>query len=56
MMQQLENRELIQVVGGINISGTLLNSFSNLLKTIHSLGRNFGSALRRISVNDLCSL
>lgn len=55
-MKELTKEELFSIEGGINISGTLLNSFSTLLKTINSLGRNLGSAIRRISSNKMCAL
>ncbi len=55
-MQVVGEHELIQIVGGTSISGTLINSFSTILKTISSLGRSFGSSLRRIATNSLCPL
>lgn len=55
-MQEVTTENLTQIIGGVSISGTLINSFSTLLKTITSLGRNFGSALRRISTNNICPL
>ena len=55
-MQVLGFEELLSVEGGVNISGTLLKSFSSLVDSIAELGRNFGSALRRIGTNKMCSL
>lgn len=55
-MHEVGKKELVQVVGGVSISGTLINSFSTVLKTVYSLGKSLGSALRRISANDLCPL
>lgn len=55
-MSEVGQQELIQIVGGISISGTLINSFSTVLKTIFSFGRSLGSAIRRISENTLCPL
>jgi len=55
-MKKLSNEELAMIEGGVNITGTILNSFSTLAKTIADLGRNLGSALRRISSNKMCAL
>ncbi len=55
-MQEVKNQELVQIIGGVSVSGTLINSFSTILKTISSLGRSFGSSLRRIASNTLCPL
>lgn len=55
-MQELNKNELYNIEGGINISGTLLKSFSTLMNSIAELGRNFGSAIRRIGSNKMCSL
>lgn len=52
----LNNDDLYDVEGGINISGTLLKSVSDLIDTIFTLGRNLGSSLRRIGSNNMCSL
>jgi len=55
-MQKIDNRDLTQIVGGVSISGTLINSFSTILKTIASLGRSFGSSIRRIASDNVCPL
>lgn len=55
-MQELKQNELFLIAGGINISGTLLKSFSSLINSIAELGRNFGSAIRRIGSNKMCAL
>lgn len=55
-MEKLTEEELESIVGGATISGTLINSFSTILKTIYSLGKSFGSSLRRMSSNNLCPL
>lgn len=43
---KLENTEMLKIVGGINISGTLLNSIAKLLSTLFDVGRAIGSAIR----------
>lgn len=42
---KLENNELLKIEGGINISGTLLNSIAKLISTIFDIGRAIGSAI-----------
>lgn len=36
---------MLKIVGGINISGTLLNSIAKLISTIFDVGRAIGSAI-----------
>ena len=55
-MSKLDNKELLAVVGGIGITGTVINAFTSAGKFIYDLGRNLGSSLRRISGNNLCPL
>ncbi|MDD6223901.1 MAG: bacteriocin [bacterium] len=55
-MKKLTEEELRNIEGGMSISGTLLNSVSTLFKTVSNLGRSFGSAIRRIGSNKMCSL
>ncbi len=55
-MVALDKQELLAIEGGVNFTGTLVNSLSTMVKTIASLGRNLGSAIRRIGSNKLCSL
>lgn len=55
-MEKLSNEELAMIEGGVNITGTILKSFATLANTIADLGRNFGSALRRIASNKMCAL
>ena len=55
-MRILSDEELETIEGGLNITGTLFNSFSTLMNTVSNLGKRFGSALRRIGSNRMCSL
>ncbi len=55
-LKRLTEDELEKIVGGATISGTLINSFSTVLKTIYSLGKSLGTSLRRMSSNNLCPL
>ena len=53
---ELNKNQLLNVVGGINISGTLINSIVKGINSILDLGRSFGTAIRRISSKNICSL
>lgn len=54
-MQELKMFELLEIEGGASITGTFINAISNIYKTVADLGRRFGSAIRRISTNSMCS-
>lgn len=53
---KLSKKELLNVVGGSKISGTLINAFTAAFKTLYGFGQNFGSSVRRIARKKLCSL
>lgn len=55
-MKELKKEILINIEGGINITGTILNAFEKLLGTILDAGRSLGSSIRRISDNKICPL
>lgn len=50
-----EEKDLMLIVGGINWTGTIVNAFTSAAKFIYSVGQSFGSAIRRISSNNMCS-
>lgn len=52
----LEKEELLQIVGGISITGTLINALSRGITTIMDLGRSLGSALRRAIGGTMCPI
>lgn len=54
-MKKLDNNELMIVMGGFNITGTIINALTSAGKFIYSLGQSLGSAIRRISSNNLCT-
>lgn len=55
-MQIISEQELLSIEGGTSITGTLVNAVSTLIDTIASLGRSFGSSIRRMFSNKMCSL
>ena len=54
-MNYIEKEELESIIGGVNISAALFSALSRAANTILDAGRAFGSALRRLSSNDLCA-
>ena len=55
-MKNCKHSELEMIVGGTNVTGSLINSFSSFIKTIMEVGSQVGSALRRISEGNMCPL
>lgn len=53
---ELNENQLLNIVGGISISGTLINSIVRGINSILDLGRSFGTAIRRISSKKVCPL
>ena len=51
-----DNHELMLIVGGFNITGTIVNAFVSAGKFIHSLGQSLGSAVRRLGTGNLCQI
>ncbi len=48
--------ELLKIVGGINITGTLLSNVYKLGGLILDAGRSLGSAIRRIVGGSMCPI
>ncbi len=53
---ELNRRDLLSVVGGISISGTLINALVKGINSILDLGRSLGTAIRRINSGSICTL
>lgn len=49
-------KELLQIVGGLNVSGAILNAFKGCANTIMDIGRSLGNAIRRIAFGNLCQI
>ncbi len=56
MNQNLSNQELLSIVGGFNITGTIINAFTSAAKFIYSAGQALGSAIIRIGSHNLCPM
>lgn len=56
-MKKIFNEEdLMLIVGGFNITGTIVNAFISAGKFIYSLGQSLGTSLRRIGTNNICRI
>ncbi len=56
MEKILEEETLLQIVGGVSLSGAIVNAFLSVGKFIFETGQKLGSSFRRISSNQLCPL
>lgn len=52
---KLTKSEMLEVVGGKSISGSIVNAFTSAFKVLYGFGQEFGSAVRRVRRKKLCS-
>ena len=56
-MRDIKNEEeLLQIIGGLNVTGAILNAFKGCANTIVDIGRSLGSAIRRLASGSLCKI
>ena len=55
-MKQLNNTELLAIIGGVTISGAFINSIASGITKMLDLGRSLGTAIRRVTGNNLCPI
>ena len=55
-MKELNKEMLLNINGGLNISGNLIGAFTKAINSVLDIGRSLGTAIRRISSGKLCSL
>lgn len=55
-MKELNKVTLLEVEGGLNMSGSLISAFTKAINTILDLGRSLGTAIRRINGGQICPL
>ncbi len=53
-MKKLNKNEMINISAGGSLSGTLVNAIWSGVKVFIDVGRNVGSALRRIISRNMC--
>lgn len=55
-MRTLTDKELMEIKGGASISGSLIASFAKGFSILLDLGRSLGTAIRRVTCNQMCNL
>lgn len=55
-MQLLKKEELLEIEGGISITGTIINAIVRGINAFLELGRSVGTAIRRVGGNQLCPI
>ena len=48
--------ELVLIVGGSNISGTILNAIVRAINAALEVGRSLGTAIRRVKTRQICPI
>lgn len=56
-MEKIDSKQnLLLIIGGFSITGTIVNAFLSSAKFIYSLGQSLGSSIRRIGSKNICQL
>ncbi len=57
-MKKISNLELSNIKGGAGttLTSSFVNAFTNIIKVLFDAGHSVGSAIRRISEGNLCSI
>ena len=55
-MNNVEVEVLNEIVGGTDVTATLINSIVNIIKSIADIGIGLGSSIRRIAEGNVCPL
>ena len=56
-MTTISTEKLKEITGGNNtLSGPIINAIVSVITLIEDLGKDFGSSLRRMKEDNLCSL
>ncbi len=53
-MVEINNNELLAIVGGLSITGSIVSAFVSGIKTVFEVGQSLGTAIRRIVEGKLC--
>lgn len=56
MEQIIDENVLYKIDGGLSLSGSLINSFTDGIKTIMDVGRSLGTAIRRMITGNICKV
>ena len=53
-MKEINSEELTKIVGGTDITAPIINALTNVFKVLYESGSGLGSAIRRITNNEMC--
>ena len=53
-MKKIKDEELLEITGGINLSGTLISAVTKLINSVVDIGRYIGSSARRLITGNNC--
>ncbi|MBQ7136804.1 MAG: hypothetical protein IJO43_02355 [Bacilli bacterium] len=51
-----KQNDLLEISGGINVSGSVINAFAKGIESILNVGRSLGTAIRRLYSGNLCKI
>lgn len=55
-MKKINNQELMEIIGGMSLSGAIINAALSTGKFVYSIGQALGSSFRRIGSSNLCPM
>ena len=55
-MKELNRNELLEINGGINVTGAVISAISKGINTILDFGRCLGTAIRRLGSGNVCPM
>lgn len=55
-MNEINENSLNNIVGGTDITSTLINAITNIFKFLADIGTGVGSSIRRITEDNMCPL
>lgn len=55
-MVELTKKELKSIIGGIDLTSGILNSFVRAFEIVMEIGRSLGTSIRRISSSNICEI
>jgi len=55
-LREISEEELLTIVGGGELTASIINALTNVLKLLYEVGNGLGSAIRRIGEGNLCPL
>ena len=53
-MTEMKKEHLLQIEGGVNISGAIVTAFTKAINAVLNIGRSLGTAIRRINSGQMC--